>query len=84
MNAKHRRTRAAIFTDPISGNIKWRDIEAMLRALGAKIEKGEGSRVHVLLSGKPATFHRPHPRPDADKGAVKAVRRFLIEAGKMP
>jgi predicted HicB family RNase H-like nuclease len=28
------------------------------------------------------TDHRPHPRKEADKGAVKAVRRLLTEAGK--
>jgi hypothetical protein len=84
MSAKHRRTRDAIFTDPVSGNIKWRAIEAMLRAMGAEIEEGSGSRVHILLDGVPATFHRPHPRPDTDKGAVKALRRFLIAAGRRP
>jgi len=84
MNSKHRRTLDAIFMDPVSGNIKWRAIEAMLRAMGAEIEEGSGSRVHVFLDGVPATFHRPHPRPDADKGAVKAVRRFLTTAGRRP
>ena len=84
MNSKHRRTLDAIFMDPVSGSIKWRAIEAMLRAMGSEIEEGSGSRVHVLLNGIPATFHRPHPRPDADKGAVKAVRRFLTTAGRRP
>jgi len=84
MKEKHRRTLAAVFADPISANIKWRDIEAMLRALGADIEAGRGSRVHVLLNSVPATFHRPHPRPDTDKGAVKAIRRFLLAAGIRP
>jgi len=28
-----------------------------------------------------ATFHRPHPQKETDKGAVKAVRQFLVEAG---
>jgi hypothetical protein len=84
MNSKHRRTLEAVFLDPVSGNIKWRAIEAMLRAMGAEIEEGAGSRIHLLLNGVPATFHRPHPRPDTDKAAVKAVRRFLITAGRRP
>ena len=81
MHAKHRRTRAAVFTDPIPANIKWRDIEALFVALGAELIEGRGSRVTVLLQGARATFHRPHPRPDTDKGAVRAVRRFLAQAG---
>ncbi|WP_308189086.1 MULTISPECIES: type II toxin-antitoxin system HicA family toxin [Nostoc] len=28
-----------------------------------------------------ATFHRPHPEKETDKGAVKSMRRFLTEAG---
>jgi hypothetical protein len=29
-------------------------------------------------------FHRPHPQPVTDKGALKAVRRFLESAGISP
>jgi hypothetical protein len=28
-----------------------------------------------------AVFHRPHPEKTTDKGALKSVRRFLLEAG---
>jgi hypothetical protein len=31
-----------------------------------------------------AVFHRPHPRPETNKGAVDAVRQFLIHAGVKP
>ena len=37
MNAKQRKTLQAIFSDPVSGSIKWRDVESMLLALGAEI-----------------------------------------------
>jgi len=33
------------------------------------------------LNGVRAVFHRPHPRKQTDKGALKSMRRFLIEAG---
>ncbi len=51
------------------------------RMLGAERSEGRGSRVRFLLKGTEAVFHRPHPRPDTDKGAVAAVRRFLESAG---
>lgn len=44
------------------------------------MSEGQGSRIRVALNGVRAVFHRPHPRKEADKGAVKSVRRFLIEA----
>ncbi|MEW6501251.1 MAG: hexulose-6-phosphate isomerase, partial [Thermodesulfobacteriota bacterium] len=31
-----------------------------------------------------AVFHRPHPRKETDKGAVKSLRRFLENAGVKP
>ena len=34
-----------------------------------------------MLNGVVAVFHRPHPRKETDKGALKSVRRFLMNAG---
>jgi hypothetical protein len=81
MQGRHRRTLAAIFHDPVRSDFAWRDIEALLRALGATIQEGRGSRVRVALHGVRATFHRPHPRKETDRGAVRSIRRFLDEAG---
>ncbi|HRK71862.1 MAG TPA: type II toxin-antitoxin system HicA family toxin [Micropepsaceae bacterium] len=84
MSAKARRTLEAIFADPVRANVRWRDIEALLASIGAEISEGAGSRVRVRLNGMDAVFHRPHPQPDTDKGALKAVRRFLMTAGIKP
>ena len=84
MGPKHRRTLKAIFADPVRSNIAWRDIEAMLAAAGAEISEGSGSRGRIALNGVRAVFHRPHPQNDADKGAVKSMRRFLTQTGVTP
>lgn len=84
MNAKHRRTLQAIFTRPERADIVWRDIESLLVALGAELSEGNGSRVRIALHDMRAVFHRPHPQKETDKGAVKAMRRFLQEAGIEP
>ena len=84
MNRKHRSTLEAIFFDPVRSNIPWRDIEGMLKAAGAEITEGEGSRVRIALNGVRAVFHRPHPQKETDKGAVRSMRRFLNEAGITP
>jgi len=81
MNKKHQKTLQQIFQDPIQANIVWRDIETMLKALGAEISEGSGSRVRIALNNKRAVFHRPHPKKETDKGAVNSMRRFLKEAG---
>ena len=84
MGSKHRNTLHAIFEDPVRSNILWRDVEAMLKASGAEITEGAGSRVRIALEGVRAVFHRPHPQKETDQGAVKSLRRFLTEAGVIP
>ena len=84
MNAKHRRTLEAIFARPVPSDIRWADIEALLVALGAKRSEGRGSRVRFLLNGAEAVFHRLHPRPETNKGAVVSVREYLKMAGIEP
>lgn len=53
----------------------------MLTVLGAALSEGRGSRVRIVLNGRKATMHRPHPQKEMDKGAVKSLRMFLEEAG---
>ncbi|WP_417538307.1 type II toxin-antitoxin system HicA family toxin [Marinomonas sp.] len=84
MNKKHRKTLLTIFKDPVSGSIVWTDIEALFRALGGDVSEGSGSRIRVLLNDVGMVFHRPHPRKETDKGAVKSVRNFLKRAGVKP
>lgn len=76
---RHRRIIQAVFEK--QRNILWSDIESMLIHPGAEVSEGSGSRVRVALKGVRAVFHRPHPQKETDRGAVAAVRRFLIEAG---
>jgi hypothetical protein len=56
----------------------------MLKAAGAEITEGEGSRVRIALHGVRAVFHPPHPQKETDKGAIRSMRRFLTEAGVTP
>jgi len=84
LRSKHRKTLQAVFETPVRANISWADIESMLIACGAKISEGRGSRVRIALNDVRAVFHRPHPREETDRGAVVAMRRFLIEAGVEP
>ncbi len=48
------------------------------------MSQGKRSRVRVSLNGIKAVFHEPHPEKETNKGAVKAVREFLTNAGIKP
>lgn len=77
MRRKHRKTLELIYARPVSGNIKWHEIEALFDALGAELAEREGSRIEVFLFNEIRIFHRPHPGPDTDKGAVASIREWL-------
>lgn len=81
LNNKQKSTLQEVFHDPIKSSVRWADIEVLLVALGAEISEGNGSRVRVKLNGVFAVFHRPHLHKETDKGALKSVRRFLVNAG---
>ena len=84
MKKKHQKILQLIYSRPVSGNIKWGDIESLFKALGANISAREGSRVGVKLFGEVQVFHRPHPSPDTDEGAVSSIRKWLEKNGVAP
>ena len=84
MKRKHQRTLELLFTHPTSGNVRWSDVEALFKELGADVLEREGSRIAVVLFNEVRVFHRPHPSPDTDKGAVASVRKWLESHGVKP
>ena len=47
MSHKHSSLLNAIFHNPVSGNIHWREIESLLHHLDATIKPAHGARFHV-------------------------------------
>lgn len=84
MNAKHRKTLAAVFVLPTSASIRFSDIEALVVALGGTVQEREGSRVRIELSGQVWRCHRPHPGKEAKRYQVEEARELLEQAGVKP
>lgn len=84
MKRKHLKTLELIFSRPVSANVRWSEVEALLLDLGARIEEREGSRVLIRLFDERRVFHRPHPSPMTDKGAVASLRDWLNDNGVKP
>ncbi len=84
MKRKHQRTLELIFSRPTSGNVRWSDVEALFIELGGLISEREGSRLLVRLFNERRVFHRPHPAPTTDKGAIEAIRKWLEANGVRP
>jgi hypothetical protein len=84
MKAAHRLTLDKIFANPVSASIKWRDVEALLVALGAEVSEGGGSRVRFTIADQTLFLHRPHPSPDTKRWAIRDIREFLTNVGIRP
>ena len=81
MNAKHKKTKSAIFAKPTQTSIEWSDIESLIIALGGNIKQNKGSRVRIDLNGYSLNIHSPHPQKEVKIYVVKLLRKFLEKAG---
>lgn len=73
----------ALFHDPPPHNLHWRDVESLLRHVGANVEPISGARMRVTLNRMEEILHRPHG-DEVDRQAVLRVRAFLGRAGVTP
>lgn len=74
----------AIFQEPVSGNIHWREIESLLRHLGAAIDPVRGARFKVVLNHVEGVLHHPHQSGVCSKQDIKQLRDYLTQAGVSP
>lgn len=85
LSNKHRKTLLDIWKVPPLTNLKWTWVESLIRAVGGKIEQGNGSRVRFVIDGRVGRFHTPHKNGiNTDKGAVSSLRKYLTDCDIAP
>lgn len=84
MSHKHDQFIRAIFQDPVSANIHWREVESFLLHLGAVLEPIEGARYKVVLNGVEGVLHRPHHSNECSRQEIKHLREYLASARVTP
>ncbi len=83
MSRHHIQLIRAIFQDPPVHNLHWRDVESLLKHVGARVESISGARVRVTLGRVEEVLHRPHG-DEVDRPSLLHVRGFLGRAGVTP
>lgn len=68
-----------LFQHPLSHNLRWRDVIALFRSLGA-LEQTQGGDVLLRLNGQHQTFKPSHDK-DLEPEDIMALRHFLTRAG---
>jgi hypothetical protein len=84
MSRHHANLIRTIFHDPPSGNVHWRDIESLLRHVGASVEPLSGARIRVTLNRMEEVLHRPHHSNTLETRSLVHLRGFLARAGVTP
>ena len=84
MSRHHANLIRTVFHDPPSGNVHWRDIESLLKHVGASLESLSGARVRATLNRMEQILHRPHQSNVLDASSLLQVRGFLARAGVTP
>lgn len=85
MSQKHANLLREIFQDPVTTKLHWREIEALLKHLGADIESLAGARIRAKLNGAEGVLHRPHHGGNTlDRHSVQSLREFLTRGGATP
>jgi hypothetical protein len=82
LSNRHRDTIEKIFDRPSSGNVEWREVLALLEAVGDVAEEPNG-RYRVTLGGETEVFDRPHGK-GVDVQVLVDLRRMLRNAGFEP
>ena len=84
MSQRHVKLLRTIFHDPPSGNLHWREVESLLRHVGATLEPATGARVRVKFDRFEDILHRPHHSNVLDASGIAHLRQILARAGVTP
>jgi hypothetical protein len=82
LGAHHRATVEKIFGHPVSHNIQWHDVLALLESVATVTSEHDG-RYKVVLGSEAQTFDAPR-HSDIDEQQVIDLRRMLKGAGITP
>jgi hypothetical protein len=80
MLGAHQGTYDSVFRHPISRNLQWRDLKAMLASLADMNEEPNGN-VKFARNGQTLTVRPPRRKDFSDVAALMDIRQFLERTG---
>ncbi len=83
LSGSHRRTFDRIFQHPISHNLEWRDVHALLGEWG-DVEKEHNGNLKVTRNGQTLVLHQTSKKDVAEMDEVMALRHFLEKSEAAP
>ncbi len=84
LRARHRRILERIFAAPTPPDIRWTEAVSLLRAIEVEVSERAGFRMLLKKGSERMVMHRPHPRPNLSRPAVRDLAKFLEALGVKP
>lgn len=84
MSKKHQKVLSAIFSDHLSSNIHWKEIESLLIHLGAEFREGSGAGLVAIINGVEFSLHRGHQNTTMSKKSLHQLKKFLESVDVKP
>jgi hypothetical protein len=76
----YQNTLEGVFQNPVSSELEWHDIIALIEQLGTVKTKNNG-QLTFTVNGTPRIFHRAKDKNTSDRPQVRALREFLESVG---
>ena len=86
-SGRHQRTLEQIFSEPVSGTIRYEDVKNLLQSVGSNFSnkgKTSGARLSFTINGTKILLHKPHPGSEMGKATIKQLREILKKLGITP
>ena len=83
LSGSHLRAYDAIFQHPLSHNLRWHDVYAMLRQIG-QVEEEPNGNWRITRNGQFIVLHPSHTKDVADADELMALRHFLERSAIAP
>ncbi len=83
LTGSHLRTYDRIFQHPISHNLAWREVHALLNELGEVVEEHNGN-LKVTRNGQVLVLHEARTKDVAEMDELMSLRHFLERSEKVP
>jgi hypothetical protein len=80
MSHKQTHILGRIFQHPVSHNLEWHDVIALIEHLGT-VEEQDNGHLAFTVNGVSQVFHRSHEKDVSEVQEVLDLRHFLESAG---
>jgi len=77
------RTYEKLFQHPLTHNLEWRELRAMLDKMGQVIDESN-SHIAFHRNGQSLVLHRPHGKDLTDVHELMEIRHFLERSDSAP